>query len=160
MTSYIQSLRKKVGHQPIILCVCGCLIFNESGQVLLQRRGDDNLWGNLGGSIELGETVYETACREVKEESGLNIDIQDLSIFGIYSGESQHHIYPNGDEVYMVNIVLQTRTYSGNLRESSESQELCFFNLDNLPSQVTRPFQDVKNDLLQLQKQAKPSPAS
>lgn len=110
--------------------------------------------------MELGETVYETACREVKEESGLNIDIQDLSIFGIYSGESQRHIYPNGDEVYMVNIVLQTRTYSGNLRESSESQELCFFNLDNLPSQVTRPFQDVKNDLLQLQRQSKPSPAS
>lgn len=144
MTNYIQSLRKKVGHQPIISCVCGCLIFNKAGQVLLQRRSDDSLWGNLGGGIELGESVYETACREVKEESGLSVNTKDLSIFGIYSGESQHHVYPNGDEVYMINIVLQTNVYSGTLRKLSESRDLRFFDLDALPSRITHPFCDVK----------------
>ena len=33
----------------------GC-IFNDKGEVLLQRRGDTNTWGFPGGAIELGET--------------------------------------------------------------------------------------------------------
>ena len=44
--NYIRNLRSKIGHEPIILCACGCLIFNDKGQVLLQRRSDDNLWGS------------------------------------------------------------------------------------------------------------------
>ena len=144
---YIKKLRKFIGHDPIMMCACGCLIFNDKGQVLLQRRSDDNLWGNPGGSMDLGETIYETIIREVKEETNLEIRQEDLEIFNIYSGEEQHHIYPNDDEVYFVNIIFKTNTYYGEIKCDSESYELKFFDLDKLPSNVTKPFESVLRDM-------------
>ena len=146
--NYIQELRKSIGHQPIIICCCGCLIFNEKNQVLLQRRSDNKLWGNPGGIMELGETIYDTVKREIKEELGINLEDDDLTIFNIYSGEGQHHIYPNGDEVYFVNIIFKTSNYRGTIEKDNESLELKFFDLDKLPSNITKPFEDVKDDLI------------
>lgn len=147
MVSYVKELRKFVGHAPLLICVCGCLIFNEHGQVLLQRRTDDDLWGNPGGSMELGETIYETIKREIKEETNLDLDFESLKIFNIYSGEAQHHIYPNNDEVYFVNIIFETNKYIGELKGDSESSELKFFDINNLPLNVTKPFESVIRDL-------------
>ena len=145
---YIKKLRSYIGHDPILICACGCLIFNEKDQILLQKRSDDNLWGNPGGSMELGETIYETVIREIKEETNLDIKKTDLKIFNIYSGEEQHHIYPNNDEAYFVNIIFETTIIEGDLKIDSESKELKFFDLDNLPSNITKPFESIKNDLI------------
>ncbi len=144
---YIKEMRKLIGHAPLMLCACGCLIFNEKGQVLLQRRSDDNLWGVPGGSMDLGETIYDTIIREIKEETNLEIDKANLKIFNIYSGEEQHHIYPNNDEVYFVNIVFETDTYRGIIKTDSESYELKFFDIDNLPTNITKPFECMARDL-------------
>lgn len=144
---YIKEMRKYVGHAPLMMCACGCLIFNEKGQVLLQRRSDDGLWGNPGGSMDLGETIYDTIIREIKEETNLDILKDDLKIFNIYSGEDQHHIYPNKDEVYIVNIMFETNTYKGTIESDFESEELKFFDIDNLPLDITKPFESVARDL-------------
>lgn len=144
---YIKKLRSYIGHDPILMCACGCLIFNEKNQVLLQRRSDDGLWGNPGGSMGLGETIYGTVIREIKEETGFDILEKDLKIFHIYSGEEQHHIYPNKDEMYFVNIIFETTIYSGTLRKDSESLEFKFFDLDQLPTDITKPFESVARDL-------------
>ena len=145
--SYIMDLRKYVGHNPILICACGCLIFNDKGQVLLQRRSDDELWGNPGGSMELGETIYDTLKREIKEEVGIDLENDNLDIFNIYSGEGQHHIYPNNDEAYFVNIIFKTNSYTGIIKNDNESLELKFFDIDKLPTNITRPFENVKKDL-------------
>lgn len=60
---YIEEIRSKIGHAPNIICACGCLIFNDKGQVLLQKRKDNNQWGNPGGIMELGEDIYQTVFR-------------------------------------------------------------------------------------------------
>ena len=144
---YIKELRKYIGHSPIMMCACGCLIFNENNQVLLQKRSDDNLWGNPGGSMDLGETIYDTVIREIKEETNLDIKKEDLKIFNIYSGEEQHHIYPNKDEVYFVNIIFEIHKYSGDIVSDIESKELKFFDIDKLPNNITKPFESVAGDL-------------
>lgn len=144
---YIKKIRQYIGHEPIMMCACGCLIFNEKGQVLLQRRSDDGLWGNPGGSMDLGETIYETTIREIKEETNLDIKKEDLKIFNIYSGEEQHHIYPNKDEVYFINIIFEVTNYKGTIIKDSESKELKFFDIDKLPTNITKPFKSVVKDL-------------
>ncbi len=145
---YIKELRKSIGHKPISMCSCGCLIFNNKNQVLLQKRSDDNLWGNPGGSMELGETIFDTIIREIKEETNLDINKKDLKLFNIYSGENQHHIYPNKDEIYFVNIIFETNITKGILKKDIESNELKFFDIDKLPLNVTKPFEHVRKDLL------------
>ncbi len=147
---YIEKIRKSVGHEPIFICGCGVLIFNEQGQVLLQKRSDDGTWGNPGGSMELGETIYEAAVREVFEETNLVIDPKDLKLFKIYSGEEQHHIYPNGDEAYIVSIMFKTNNYKGDIKiDDDESLDLKFFDLDNLPDNLNKLFEPIANDLKQ-----------
>ena len=49
----------------------GVIILDDSGRILLEKRRDNGMWGLPGGGIEPGESIYETALREVEEETGL-----------------------------------------------------------------------------------------
>ena len=53
---------------------CGCIII-KNGKVLLVYEKNRNFWGFPKGHVEKGETEIETALREVKEEVGLDVDI-------------------------------------------------------------------------------------
>ena len=70
--NYIRWIRGKVGHDKVILAFAGGYIRNEKDEILLQRRGDSNLWSFTGGAIELGETPeqIEMIKREVAKNNG------------------------------------------------------------------------------------------
>ncbi|WP_347342956.1 NUDIX domain-containing protein [Lysinibacillus pakistanensis] len=67
-------LRQYVGHQPIILPGSAVIILNNANEVLLQKRYEGG-WGLPGGLMELGESLEDTAKREVFEETGLTMQI-------------------------------------------------------------------------------------
>ncbi|MBQ8568869.1 MAG: NUDIX domain-containing protein [Oscillospiraceae bacterium] len=122
---YINELRKKVGHEPLLHTCASVIVVNDNNELLMQKRTDNGLWGYCGGAVELFETVEQSAERELYEESGLTA--HSLELFGVYSGEEQHHIYPNGDEVWTIDIVYICRDFSGELAcHDGESAELCF----------------------------------
>jgi 8-oxo-dGTP diphosphatase len=57
----------------------GAVIVDDSGRVLLIRRATEPLkghWSIPGGLVELGESLVEAVCREVKEETGLIVNIE------------------------------------------------------------------------------------
>src|SRR5438105_3497655 len=58
------------------------VILNEGG-VLLAHRRDIDWWNLPGGGMEAGETVDEALCREVREETGLEVEI--VQLVGVYS---------------------------------------------------------------------------
>jgi 8-oxo-dGTP diphosphatase len=69
-----------------------CLLFikNQRDQILmLQRRKSPNrgFWSPPGGKLKMedGESPFECARREAKEETGLNLGFQDLHLFGYVS---------------------------------------------------------------------------
>jgi len=148
MGDYIKEMRALIGKRPLFNCGCGCLIFNENGQVLLQKRSDDGLWCCPGGSMDLGETVFETTKREIREETGLEID--DLELFGLYSGKTQHNIYSNGDEVYSITVIFKTANYKGEPRIDEESEALQWFDIENIPSDIIGYFVPIKEDLVKM----------
>ena len=55
---------------------CGCIII-KNNKVLLVYEKNRNFWGFPKGHVENGETEIETALREVKEEVGLDVDIDE-----------------------------------------------------------------------------------
>lgn len=142
MANYIMDLRKYVGHRPLLQCAASVIIINDKNEILLGKRTDNHKWGYAGGSIELGETVEDCARRELTEETGLIAE--ELEFFLINSGEETHYIYPNGDEVYNVEIVYLCRHYHGTLHpQEEELSELHFFPIDEIPMEISDPIVPV-----------------
>lgn len=124
----------------------GVIILDEKNRVLLQLRTDNNKWCIPGGCMELGETAEETAKREVLEET--NLVVEELSLFNVYSGEEQHWTYPDGNEVYFINIAYITNRFKGFMKvDRVESKELKFFEVENLPKEITPSNKPILSDV-------------
>ena len=133
--SYIGDLRKIIGHDTIMTVGCGVLITNDKDQLLLQKRSDTGEWCIPGGGMEPVETFEETAIRELREEVG--IEVSELTLFGIYSGEKRVIRYPNEDVVYSLSVIFKTKKYSGNISDDdSEVLEHRFFRKDEVPTDL------------------------
>lgn len=115
------------------------VIVNENGEILLQSRADRDAWGLPGGCQDLGENLRRTGQREVKEETNLDIALEDLNLIEIVSGESRRNSYPNGDVVFNNTALYWADTYSGELKWDEESKDLRFFSLNNLPENQHDP---------------------
>ncbi len=138
MDGYIAMLRKHIGKAPIVAAAAGVII-RRGDEILLQKRSDNGKWAIHGGSIEPGESVEETARREVFEETGLTV--HKIELFKVFSGERMHCIYPNGDEAYVVNIIFTCRDFSGQLvADKQEVRELKWFSIDSLPLELSEPI--------------------
>ena len=138
MSNYIMDLRGIVGHRPLLQVGASVIVENDCGQVLLQHRTDNHLWGYAGGSVELDEVVEEAAARELFEETGLRA--KKLELFGVFLGPDMHYTYPNGDEVSNVDIVYLCRDWEGELTpQEEEVDELRFFYAADLPDALMPP---------------------
>jgi len=96
------------------------LLFDEH-RVLLAHRRDIDWWNLPGGGMELGETVEEAVKREVLEETGLQVEVEQL--VGVYSK-------PQKQEVV---LTFRCRKVGGVLTETEESRECRYFLPDDLP---------------------------
>ena len=115
------------------------IIVNDKGQILLQSRTDNERWGLPGGCQELGERFEETVIREVKEETNLDITEDNLELVGIISGGTRRKEYPNGDVVINNTALYCVKNYTGEVKWDSESKDMRFFDLDNLPENQHDP---------------------
>lgn len=115
------------------------IILNDKKQILLQKRADRDKWGLPGGCQELGERFVDTLIREIKEETNLDVLESDLKLVDIVSGNSRRNDYPNGDVVINNTALYVTSKYTGELKWDSESKDMKFFDLDNLPDNLNDP---------------------
>ena len=143
---YIMDLRKHIGHNPLIGVGATTLVFNDKKELLLNLRTDTNTWGIPGGSMELYETIEETAIRELKEETGICAD--ELELVTVLSGKDFYFEYPNGDKLCTVIVLFKVTHYSGALKVSDEeSKALQFFPLTDLPVMESRAEKIVRKIL-------------
>ena len=141
---YIKWIRGKVGHEKIIIVYAGGCIFNENGEVLLQKRADCNKWGFPGGAIELNETPEMAAKREVKEETGLVVEVDNL--IGIYTDSDV--ICANGDKVHSICIGYEMSIVGGELIcDENETLELKYFSLDDMPELFCKQHEELLRDI-------------
>ena len=108
------------------------ILARSGGKWVLCRHRDRTTWENPGGHREPGETMEETARRELLEETGFTAN--SLELVGVYTGPEEHAVYPNGDEVYNVEFFFVCRDWSGTLKcQEDEVEELRFFHPDEFP---------------------------
>ena len=143
---YISDLRKKVGHDTLIVIGATTLVFNDKNEILLNLRTDTNNWGIPGGSMELYENIRETAIRELKEETGL--EATSLRLIDVLSGKDYYFEYPNGDKMCTGIVLFKVEDFTGNISISDgESKDAKFFSLNNLPKMESRAKNIIDNIL-------------
>ncbi|MCL2187659.1 MAG: NUDIX hydrolase [Defluviitaleaceae bacterium] len=138
MPEYLKTLRARGGNVPIVVCGASVIVENAPGEILLQLRADNNCWAYPGGIIEFNESTEAATCRELQEETG--IKAKTLELFGVFSGEALHYVYPNGDEISNVDVVYICKDYEGELQaDGVECLETRFFPPNALPENISPP---------------------
>lgn len=134
--SYISNMRKYIGHQPMLSAGATVVVIKDN-KILLNLRSDTNTWGIPGGAIELGETLEETATRELKEET--NLDCNSFTLLNVFSGKDFYFKYPNGDELYSVVALYLANDVTGELKiTDGESFKLEYFSKENMHNLESR----------------------
>jgi 8-oxo-dGTP pyrophosphatase MutT (NUDIX family) len=119
---YLQGLRQKVGTDLLLLPSVTGLLFDARGALLLARHAE-GVWVAPGGAVEPDEAPGDAVVREVREETGL--EVEPLRVVGAYGGPDFRVTYRNGDRVAYVMIVYECRAIGGRARaDGVETREL------------------------------------
>ena len=110
-----------------------CLLFirNHAEKILLLKRKkspNQGLWSPPGGKLNMniGESPYECAVREAKEETGMTLNNDDLSLFGYVSEKG----YENSCHWLM--FLFECKKTIVNLPEEFEEGYFDFFTRDEI----------------------------
>lgn len=108
-----------------LVVAASAAVLDEQGRLLLQRRVDNGLWAMPGGAMELTESLPEAAVREVREETGYEIEVTGL--VGTYTDARHIIAYSDGEVRRQFNVCFRARVVGGGLSVSDESYEVAWF---------------------------------
>ena len=112
---------RTIFYDPKVSAIC---IVERGDKLLLVKRGNEpgyGLWSLPGGYVDRGEVVEAAAAREVWEETGLTVEIDQL--VGLFSVA--------GNAVMVA--AFSAKETGGQLKTGPETLDLGFFSLDDLP---------------------------
>lgn len=111
-------------------------IFDEQNRILLCHRLDYDLWNLPGGTMETGESPWECVVREVKEETGLEVEI--IRLVGIYNK-------PEKSELVFSFIC---RIVSGKITLNEEADRIEYFAISDIPHNTSPKQVERINDVI------------
>ncbi len=113
------------------------IIFDEQKRILLVHRRDYDLWNLPGGTLEDFESPASAVIREIKEETGLDVEISKL--LGIYNKENKNDMAFS----FLCKVV------GGEITLNDEADKIEYFEIDKLPTNtVPKQVERIKDTLL------------
>ncbi|SDP88096.1 ADP-ribose pyrophosphatase YjhB, NUDIX family [Actinopolyspora xinjiangensis] len=98
-------------------------IRNEQGDILLIHKVDNGLWALPGGGHDAGESIIDTVVREVREETGLAIEVTGL--VGTYTDPRHVMAYDDGEVRQQFSLCFAAKWVGGSPRQDgSETKEV------------------------------------
>jgi len=112
---------------PTLLFVVAAAMFNENGEILVQKRPDGKpmagLWEFPGGKVEVGEGPENALVRELEEELAIVISEEDL-VPMVFASEAL-------DRKHLVLLLYGCSNWQGDI-QSQEQAEICWLPLEQL----------------------------
>ncbi|MBT2527956.1 NUDIX domain-containing protein [Streptomyces sp. ISL-99] len=102
-------------------------VLREDGRLLAIRRANNGTWELPGGVLELSEAPEEGVRREVLEETGIHVEVDELS--GVYKNTTRG----------IVALVFRCKPSGGTERTSDESTAVAWLT----PEEVTERMSEV-----------------
>src|SRR6476659_2758151 len=98
------------------------IVIDDDGRVLMLHKTDNNRWALPGGGHEHGESIADTVVREVKEETGYDVEVETIT--GTYT--NPHHVisYDDGEVRQQFSIAFRARLIGGHKQTRGESSEV------------------------------------
>jgi len=96
------------------------IVTDDQDRVLMIHKTDNDLWALPGGGHEPGESIAQTVVREVKEETGYDVEV--VSISGMYTNPNHRMKYDDGEVRQQFSIAFNARLMGGQPQTSSESR--------------------------------------
>lgn len=113
------------------------VVRDEQGSILLIHKTDNDLWALPGGGHDVGESITQTVVREVVEETGISVAVED--IVGLYTDPQHVMEYDDGEVRQQFSICFHARPIGGSLRTSSESKEVRWISPSDLDKLEIHP---------------------
>ncbi|MFK4108308.1 NUDIX hydrolase [Streptomyces sp. NPDC002176] len=119
---------QEVNPSPLHSVSVAGVVVREDGRLLAIRRADNGAWQLPGGILELDETPEAGVAREVLEETGIHIEVDELT--GVYKN------LPRG----IVALVFRCKPSGGTERTSSESTAVSWLTPDEVSERMSEVF--------------------
>ncbi|MBT4855960.1 NUDIX domain-containing protein [bacterium] len=121
----------------------GVIGYNSNNQILLGKRKNthgEGDWAVPGGHLEFGETPIECAIRELKEETGLDLEDPQEIMF-------TNDFFDKEDKHYVTIFVQGFVQGEPKLLEPNRCEKWDWFTLESLPSPLFKPFKSFVEKL-------------
>lgn len=106
----------------------GAVVGNDRGQILLLQRSDSGIWLYPTGWADIGYSASEVAVKEVREETGIEVEVERL--IGVFDG-----LRLGFTRIPLYSLVFLCRAVGGELRgHPLETLDVGWFSPDELPS--------------------------
>jgi ADP-ribose pyrophosphatase YjhB (NUDIX family) len=120
-------------------------IRNDAGKLLLIHKIDNDLWALPGGGHDPGERIVDTAIREVKEETGLDVEIE--SLVGTYTDPRHVMQYDDGEVRQQFSLCFKGRLVGGTAREDgTETKAVEWVSPDRIADLQIHPSMRLRID--------------
>jgi len=120
-----------------IVVAVTAFVQDDQGRLLMIKRTDNDLYSIPGGAQDVGETIGHTVVREVKEETG--IDVEPVELIGVYSDPAHVIAYTDGEVRQEFSICFRARFIGGKRRTSDESSEVHWLSHEDLTTLKIHP---------------------
>ena len=124
--------------------ITALLMLRKENKVLLLRRFntgyEDGKYCFPGGHVEKGEPIHKAMIREAREEIGIEIEYKNLNLTHIFNRKVKDNAY--------VDFIFECKEWRGKERimEKDKSDELKWFDLNNIPDNIIPFMKEIFND--------------